>query len=130
MLFPDADHDGSSKGMTAIACKECNSILSSAYFHSLDARCRYLNSRLRHRNSKLLKLAVWEPWELQTIKGALRGHVIDKQKEREIAFSRVCWQNGEAFQKLFEDSYNQAVLLYPLNKQLHTFMRPAWVAET
>ena len=109
------------------SCHECNSILSNYFFDSLAERCEYANKRLRRRYSKLLHMETWQQWELDEIKGKLRGYVLSKQAERGIAVDRVSWQFREGFTKLFEEAYQSALTEFPENKDFHGFMKPKWI---
>lgn len=109
------------------SCHECNMILSNYFFDSLAERCEYANKRLRRRYSKLLHMETWQQWELDEVKGKLRGYVVAKQAERGIAVDRVAWQFKEQFTTLFEEAYKQALDEYPDNKEFHAFMKPKWI---
>ncbi len=115
-----------SVGATVPTCHECNMVLSSFYFDTLSDRCDYLNKRLRRRYSKMLHMEAWQPWEIDELKGALRGHVHSKQEERSIAIKRVSWQFTPEFTKMHEDAHKQAVDEFPSNKRFIEFMKPKW----
>lgn len=109
------------------ACHECNLILSNFFFDSLFERCEYANKRLRRRYSKLLHMETWQQWELDEVKGKLRGYVLSKQAERGIAVDRVSWQFKEEFTKLFEEAYQSAKSEFPGNEEFQNFMKPKWL---
>jgi hypothetical protein len=109
------------------ACHECNLILSNFFFDSLSERCEYANKRLRRRYSKLLHMETWQQWELDEVKGKLRGYVLSKQAERGIAVDRVSWQFKEEFTKLFEEAYQSAKSEFPGNEEFQNFMKPKWL---
>ena len=72
-------------------------------------------------------METWQQWELDEIKGKLRGYVLSKQTERGIAVDRVSWQFKEEFTKLFEEAYQSALTEFPKNKEFHKFMKPKWL---
>lgn len=109
------------------SCHECNLILSNYFFDTLAERCEYANKRLRRRYSKLLHMETWQQWELDEVKGKLRGYVLNKQAERGIAVDRVSWQFKEDFTKLFEEAYQSAKSEFPNNEEFHNFMKPKWL---
>lgn len=118
---------GDYPGPTTPSCHECNMLLASFYFDTLHDRCEYVNKRIRRKYSKFLHMETWQKWELDEIKGKLRGYVICKQAERNVAVDRASWQFKEEFTKLFEQAFDQAKSEHPDNKQFIEFMRPRWM---
>lgn len=118
---------GDYPGPTTPSCHECNMVLASFYFDTLHDRCEYANKRIRRRYSKLLHMETWQKWELDEIKGKLRGYVISKQEERSIAVDRASWQFKSDFTSLFESAYEEAKIMYPDNSEFIQFMKPRWV---
>ena len=72
-------------------------------------------------------METWQKWELDEIKGKLRGYVISKQEERSIAVDRASWQFKSDFTSLFESAYEEAKIMYPDNSEFIQFMKPRWV---
>jgi hypothetical protein len=72
-------------------------------------------------------METWQQWELDEVKGKLRGYVLSKQAERGIAVDRVSWQFKEEFTKLFEEAYQSAKSEFPGNEEFQNFMKPKWL---
>jgi hypothetical protein len=115
--------------MLTPACKDCNCRLSNHLCSSLSARCDLAREKIIQKFRKCANSAHWDPEEIRELKHGLRGFVKQRQELKKLAQSRIAWQRSEAFFELFDKAWVEAKRDYPLNRNLHDFMQPPWVAE-
>lgn len=129
MYSVEENHSGRSHGIRTPACSDCNHVLGSAYFATLQQRCYYIRRRLEERSRKVMRTGKWENGELKQLRGMLRKYVKNNLILKGVATHRIEWQFGLRFTELWEDALAQAKSQYPRNKRLHRFLAVPWTAD-
>ena len=70
-------------------CVECNSLLSSRVFDSMEERCAYLYKKVSHRHKKLLASPDWTKEELEDIGESLIPHIKAIQHRKQETRARL-----------------------------------------
>ena len=107
------------------SCHDCNQLLGSRFFETLDDRISWVNERLRGTNGKI-KVPQWTAEELSEMGYAIRSHISKQQQIKLLATRRACWVNTPEYVNLREDLARQCEDQYPENHDLLNFMAPGW----
>jgi hypothetical protein len=76
---------------TVPCCRECNSIINSHYFSTLDERKAFLKTRLRKRYKRLLEMPEWTVDEMTELDGQLQDYVIQGTRMKRLIQKRIAW---------------------------------------
>lgn len=114
------------RGIYTTACRDCNVVLGSSYFESLDDRLKHLQKRLEHRLRHALAYPDWKEYEIKEMGERMQVEIKERLLNKRLANQRVSWQSSFEFQELWTQSYRKAKLQYPTNISLQQFMWPPW----
>ena len=73
------------------SCHECNCVLGSKYFETLEKRKNYIKQRLRQRYKKILNIPNWEDWELAEMGPIMQIHINQGLKKKDRITARLGW---------------------------------------
>lgn len=73
------------------ACSECNTIACASVHDGLLAKKRHIQSRLRKRHARSLRVPYWDEDELAELGDSLRGAVLAHQRCKSVVECRVSW---------------------------------------
>lgn len=76
---------------TVRACHECNTLLGSRVFDTLEARRAALKDILRRRHKRLLDAPDWTEAELAACGPVLQGYLRQQQRRRHVLQARLRW---------------------------------------
>ena len=81
-------------GETVWCCRECNSLLGSQVFPSVEARSKYVAKALARRYRALLRAPKWAPEELDGLGPNLRGAVLAAEAQKRGVKARITYANS------------------------------------
>ena len=76
-------------GETVPCCRECNHLLGSKVFPSMEDRCHYVAGALRRRYSKLINAPAWTADELAELGPGLRASILADASRRNVVRRRI-----------------------------------------
>lgn len=109
---------------TVPSCQECNAVLHTSLFDTLDERLAYLAGKMKLRYKSELKHPVWSKQELSELSPRLRKQISDRSNARKWAELRI--NNLERP----DHDIPAAALLNPLLKKGNGFDPPKAVASS
>ena len=79
------------RALTVHSCGECNTLLSNIYLESLQAKKKYLKTKLRKRYKKVLEMPRWDQDEVEELGYNLRTFVQGSIDQKELVLERLRW---------------------------------------
>ena len=122
------DRKSGGKYLRAESCCECNLIISSRFFDSLDDRVGHVSDKLRSINSKL-KVGSWTVNELSNMGHSLRSHVKQQIVLKDRSNRRAVWSFTPDYVEIRNDLEKQCRDRWPENYHLLDFIAPGWSAR-
>lgn len=96
-LFPRRFKNINNKGITCVACSQCNGFLGNRHFDTFMDRCEFVSARIEKKHRRLARGDVWEKDELATLKGKLRTYVKQQNLRRLSLQERIEWLGSDSF---------------------------------
>lgn len=90
-LFDVGEKPLKDKLLVVPACKDCNVVLGSHVFPTIDQRKEYIKQRLRKRFSRVLSMPTWREEELQALGHTLRSAVLKGVALQRKTKERLAW---------------------------------------
>ena len=117
---------GGARFLRAESCGDCNRMLGSSFFETLDLRVEWVNFRLSAIDRKVV-VAEWTAQELADMGYSLRSRIRQQQSIKAQTRRRASWVQTPDYIDLRENLANQCKERWPTNESLHLFMRPVWL---
>lgn len=76
-------------GETVPCCRDCNVMLGTKLFPSMEDRCHYVAGALRRRYSKLINAPAWTADELAELGPGLRASILADASRRNVVRRRI-----------------------------------------
>lgn len=124
MIFGrDIESSGDLPGPRVIACQPCNLSLGARFYPSLTERCMAVQSMLRNRHRKLLRMADFTKSELKEYDYGLRSHIEAHTNMREYIEQKLEWQDTPKYYKMRSEIRFFIKDKYPSNEWLNGFVK-------
>lgn len=78
-------------GKLLYACRECNSIAGAEVFKTLAAKRKHIQTHLRKKYAKYLKMPHWSDDELEEMGSEMRRYILHCQTMKGLVLQRVRW---------------------------------------
>lgn len=87
-------------------CRECNVILANRIFPTFQERCKFLNTSLKKRYKKFMRV-LWDEDELNELSGSLREEIARSNRLNKRIRERISWQSSDYFLDMLKETMDR-----------------------